>query len=335
MTDAGPIRPRRLRRTAAVRDLVRDTSVTVTNLIYPVFVDATVAEPREIESMPGMFRWPVEEAAVHVAEAARLGIRGILLFGIPSDKDAAGSGADAEDGVVQRAIRLVRERSPGVAVFADLCLCEYTDHGHCGLLGPESESGEREILNDETLPRLVSIAISQARAGADFVAPSGMIDGAVQAIRRGLDEAGYSHVGILAYSVKFASAFYAPFRDAALGAPRFGDRTSHQMDPANGWDALREARLDANEGADMLMVKPALAYLDVVRQCRQEVPELPIVAYNVSGEYAMIRAAAARNWLDERRVVMEVLTGLRRAGAQLVVTYHAMDVARWLRAEEG
>lgn len=313
---------------------MRDTTVAVTDLIYPVFVDATLSEPHEVESMPGICRWPVDAAAAHAAEAARLGIRGILLFGIPSEKDAMGSRADAADGVVQRTIRTVRERSPDLAVFADLCLCEYTDHGHCGLLGPPTGSGEREILNDETLPRLVSIAISQARAGADFVAPSGMIDGAVRAIRRGLDEAGFPHVGILAYSVKFASALYGPFRDAALGAPRCGDRTTHQMDPANARDALRGARLAAGEGADMLMVKPALAYLDIVRRCREVVPEVPIVAYNVSGEYAMVRAAAARNWLDERRVVMEVLTGLRRAGADLVVTYHAMEVARWLRTEE-
>lgn len=330
--EPGTARPRRLRRTATLRALVRETTVTLDDLIYPVFVSDLVDEPTDIESMPGIRQWPPNEVADHVQAVYALGIRAILLFGIPARKDERGSGADAPDGVVQRAVEAIRDRLPDVVLITDLCLCEYTDHGHCGLLGEGAEGAEPDILNDESLGRLVSIALSQAAAGADLVAPSGMIDGAVGAIRRGLDAAGFVHIGILAYSSKFASAFYGPFRDAAQGAPRFGDRRTHQMDPANSRDALRETELDMLEGADLLMVKPALAYLDIIRQCREQVPELPLVAYNVSGEYAMVKAAAERNWLDERRVVEEVLTGMKRAGADLIITYHAPDVARWRRA---
>lgn len=333
--DAGAPRPRRLRRTPAIRALVRETKLSVDDLVAPVFVSDAIDGPTEIESMPGIRQWPVREVADHVQELRSLGIRAVILFGIPAEKDARGSGADATDGVVQRACRDLRERLPDLSIITDVCLCEYTSHGHCGLLGEDPEGGDPVILNDETLPRLVSIAVSHARAGADIVAPSGMIDGAVGAIRVGLDTRGHVDTAILAYSSKYASAFYGPFRDAAHGAPAFGDRRSHQMDPANSRDALRENELDMLEGADMLMVKPALAYLDIIRQTREQVPELPLVAYNVSGEYAMVKAAAQRRWLDERAVVQEALIGMKRAGADLIITYHASDVARWLRAPTG
>ncbi|MEE9208454.1 MAG: porphobilinogen synthase [Gemmatimonadota bacterium] len=326
--DALVHRPRRLRGTAAMRDLVRETTLTASDLIYPLFVSEVASEPVAIESMPGVMQWPVSQVADHAAAAAELGIRAVLLFGIPSAKDPVGTGADAENGVVQQAIRAIRERTPELVVVSDVCLCEYTDHGHCGLLGgPETDP---VVLNDATLPRLVSSAVSHARAGADVVAPSAMLDGMVGAIRAGLDESGFQDTAILSYSAKYASAFYGPFRDAAEGAPRFGDRRSHQMDPANTREALRENELDVLEGADMLMVKPALAYLDVVRQTREQFPEVPLAAYNVSGEYAMVKAAAERGWLEEERVVMEILTGMKRAGADLVITYHAVDAARWM-----
>lgn len=328
-------RPRRLRRTAGLRALVRETHLTLDDLICPLFVSETLTVPEPIESMPGVRQWPVDAVADQARELEDLGIRAVLLFGIPASKDARGSGADARDGVIQRAVRLIRQRSPELVVITDLCLCEYTDHGHCGLLSDPGPLGSPEILNDETLPRLVSTAISQAEAGADLVAPSGMIDGAVGAIRVGLDLAGFENTGILAYSTKFASAFYGPFRDAADGAPRFGDRRSYQMDPANAREALRETELDMLEGADLLMVKPALAYLDIIRQAREQVPELPLVAYNVSGEYAMVKAAAERGWIDERRIVSEILIGMKRAGADMIITYHAPDVARWATTTNG
>lgn len=329
--EAGTPRPRRLRRTPALRALVRESRVTVDDLVYPVFVSDAIDTPRDVDSMPGVRQWPIDAAVDHVQEIRSLGIRSVLLFGIPARKDARGSGADADDGVVQRACRALRERLPDLVLITDLCLCEYTEHGHCGLLGEASDGETPEILNDATLPRLVSIAVSQARAGADLVAPSGMIDGAVGAIRVGLDAAGFVDTGILAYSSKYASAFYGPFREAAQGAPEFGDRRSHQMDPANSREALRENELDMLEGADMLMVKPGLAYLDIIRQTREQVPELPLAAYNVSGEYAMVKAAAERGWIDERAVVEEVLVGMKRAGADLIISYHAPDVARWRR----
>jgi porphobilinogen synthase len=330
--EAGTVRPRRLRRTPALRALVRETKLSVSDLIYPVFVAEGIDRPAEIDSMPGIHQWPVEAVADHVQQVRSLGVRAVILFGIPAEKDARGSGADAPDGIVQRACRALRERLPDLVLITDLCLCEYTSHGHCGLLGEAPDGGDPVILNDETLPRLVSIARSQAAAGADLVAPSGMIDGAVGAVRVGLDAEGFVDTGILAYSTKFASAFYGPFRDAARGAPSFGDRKSQQIDPANSRDALRENELDMLEGADMLMVKPALAYLDIIRQTREQVPELPLVAYNVSGEYAMVKAAAERGWIDERAVVEEAVVGMKRAGADLVITYHAPELARWLRA---
>ena len=329
--EAGTPRPRRLRRTPGLRALVRETRLAVDDLVYPVFVSDAIDAPRDIESMPGMRQWPVDAVADHVQQVRALGIRGGILFGVPSHKDPKGSGADDDEGVVQRACRTLRERLPDLVLITDVCLCEYTDHGHCGLLGEPADDEDPEILNDPTLPRLVSIAVSHARAGADVVAPSGMIDGAVGAIRIGLDAAGFVDTAILAYSSKYASAFYGPFRDAAQGAPSFGDRRSHQIDPANSRDALRENELDMLEGADMLMVKPALAYLDIIRQTREQVPELPLAAYNVSGEYSMVKAAAERGWIDERRIVEELLVGMKRAGADLIITYHAPDVARWLR----
>jgi porphobilinogen synthase len=285
--------------------------------------------------MPGVFQLSVERLAEEAADAAALGVRAVLLFGIPARKDAAGSESHARDGIIARAVAAVKDRCPGLVVITDVCLCEYTDHGHCGILNtgsprPVPSLPDGYVLNTETLEVLDRIAISHAEAGADMVAPSGMIDGMVRSIRSALDSRGYAHLPILSYAVKYASSFYGPFREAAQGAPRFGDRRSHQMDPANSREALREAKLDVREGADVLMVKPALPYLDVVRLLRERFPDHPLAAYNVSGEYAMLKAAAANGWLDEKKAVMEVLTGIRRAGADLVVTYHAKEAARWL-----
>jgi porphobilinogen synthase len=318
-------RPRRLRRSPGVRALIRETRLTTDDLILPIFVTHEPRAAHEIPSMPGIFQFSADRAADHAEAGAALGLRAVLLFGIPESKDATGSGAYHPAGVVQRAIQKIRERVPDLVIIADACLCEYTEHGHCGVL-----DSRLEVDNDNTLDVLRRVAVSQADAGADFIAPSGMIDGMVTAIRGALDAAGYSDVGILSYSTKYASAFYGPFRDAAQGAPAFGDRRSHQMDPANAREALRENRLDVEEGADLLMIKPALAYLDIVRQTRDQFPDVPLVVYNVSGEYAMAKAAAAAGWLDERSIVLELLTGMKRAGADLIITYHAMDVARWL-----
>jgi porphobilinogen synthase len=278
--------------------------------------------------MPGVFRWSVDVATDRVEQAVAAGLRAVLLFGIPESKDSVGSGSHDPEGAVQRALRALRERFPDLVLVAGTCMCEYTDHGHCGLLDPRAD-----VDHDATTAVLGRIAVSQAEAGADLVAPSGMIDGQVAAVRAALDEAGHRRVGIMAYSAKYASAFYGPFRDAAQGAPAFGDRRGHQMDPANGGEALREARQDLEEGADMIMVTPALAYLDVVRRVREAFEGVPLVVYNVSGEYAMVKAAAAAGWLAERSVVMEALTGMKRAGADMIITYHALDVARWLREE--
>ena len=324
-TTPGPKRPRRLRRTAALRDLVRETSLDPADLVYPLFVVPGEAVRNPVSSMPGVDQVSVDELETEARELAALGVKAVLLFGIPSAKDLHGTESHAEDGVVQQAIRALKAASPELVVLTDVCMCEYTDHGHCGLL---DESGY--VLNDETLEVLGRIAVSHAEAGADVVAPSGMIDGMVAAIRGVLDSEGQEGVAILSYAVKYASAFYGPFREAAEGAPSFGDRRSHQMDPGNAREALREVALDVEEGADALMVKPALGYLDVVRSVRERFAELPLAAYNVSGEYAMVKAAAANGWLDERAAVLEVLTGIRRAGADLVVTYHAKDAAAWL-----
>ena len=317
---------RRLRRTPALRRLVSETTLDPADLIYPLFVTEVDAAPTEISSMPGVMRWPVDRVAEAAVEAEAAGIVAVLLFGIPSHKDAEGTQADAEDGVIHRAVRAIRDSGFGGVIITDVCLCEYTDHGHCGLLDDEGT-----VLNDATLQRLADTAVSHARAGADIIAPSAMMDGMVTAIRDGLDEAGFVNTPILSYSAKYASSFYGPFRDAADGAPRFGDRRSHQMDPANGREALLEHAADVDEGADILMVKPGLAYLDIVRRTREAFPDHPLAAYNVSGEYSMVKAAAANGWINERAVVLETLTGFRRAGADLVITYHALDAARWLR----
>ena len=322
----GAKRPRRLRRTETLRDLVRETSLEPSDFVYPLFVVAGQDIRRPVASMPGIDQLSVDRLREEAREVAALGIKAVLLFGIPAAKDPHGLESFAEDGVVQQSIRTLKEAQPDLAVVTDVCLCEYTDHGHCGLL---DDAGD--VSNDETLDVLRRIAVSHGEAGADVVAPSGMIDGMVGAIRGALDEEGLQHVAILSYAVKYASAFYGPFREAAEGAPAFGDRRSHQMDPGNAREALREAALDVDEGADGLMVKPALGYLDVVRSVRERFPELPLGAYNFSGEYAMLKAAAANGWLDERAVVLEALTGIRRAGADLVVTYHAKDAAAWLQ----
>jgi porphobilinogen synthase len=322
----GAKRPRRLRRTETLRDLVRETTLEPGDFVYPLFVVAGEDMRRPVESMPGIEQLSVDRLSEEAREIAALGIKAVLLFGIPATKDPHGLESFADDGVVQQAIRTLKDAHPDIVVVTDVCLCEYTDHGHCGLL---DDAGG--ISNDETLDVLRRIAVSHAEAGADVVAPSGMIDGMVGAIRGALDEEALQRVAILSYAVKYASAFYGPFREAAQGAPAFGDRRSHQMDPANAREALREAALDVDEGADALMVKPALGYLDVVRSVRERFPELPLAAYNVSGEYAMVKAAAANGWLDERAAVLETLTGIRRAGADLVVTYHAKDAAAWLQ----
>ncbi len=323
----GVKRPRRLRRTAALRDLVRETTLEPGDLVQPLFVVAGDDVRRPVASMPGVDQRSVDRLATEARELDALGLKAVLLFGIPGSKDPHGLESFADDGVVQQAIRTLKDALPELVVVTDVCLCEYTDHGHCGLL---DDAGD--VLNDETLDVLRRIAVSHGEAGADVVAPSGMIDGMVGAIRGALDDEGLQRVAVLSYAVKYASALYGPFREAAEGAPAFGDRRSHQMDPGNGREALREAALDVDEGADALMVKPALGYLDVVASVRERFPDLPLAAYNVSGEYAMVKAAAANGWLDERAVVLEALTGIRRAGADLVVTYHAKDAAAWLQS---
>ena len=318
------VRPRRLRRTEAIRRMVRETRLSTDHLVLPLFVRPGQGVRKPIASMPGNFQLSVDELVEECREAAGLGIPAVLLFGIPSSKDPVGSEAYAPDGIVQQAIRAVKAALPDLLVVTDVCLCEYTDHGHCGVI----EDGE--VANDPTLELLARMAVSHAQAGADIVAPSDMMDGRVGAIRAALDDEGLDHVAIMAYSAKYASAFYGPFRDAAESPPQFGDRRGYQMDPANGDEALREVELDIAEGADIVMVKPALAYLDIIWRVKQEFG-LPVAAYNVSGEFAMIKAAAANGWLDERRAATEVLTAIRRAGADILITYHAKDLARWLK----
>jgi porphobilinogen synthase len=321
-------RPRRLRGHPRLRDLVKETHLSTFDLIYPLFVYHGRNLRREIPSMPGQYQISVDRLAESLAEVSELGIPGIILFGIPEQKDARGSAAARDDGIVQQAVRLARQVAPDLLVITDLCFCEYTDHGHCG---PLAEIGGRiDVDNDATLPLLVEQAQSHARAGAHMIAPSGMMDGMVGAIREGLDRAGFTHIPIMSYAAKFASGYYGPFRDAAESAPSFGDRRSYQMDPANAREALLEAALDLAEGADILMVKPALAYLDIIYRVKESCG-LPLAAYNVSGEYAMIKAAAANGWIDERRIVLETLTAIKRAGADMILTYHALDVARWLK----
>lgn len=318
------VRPRRLRRSESIRSLVRETIVRPEDLIYPLFVVPPTRETAPIGSMPGVLQMRVRDAVDAARRAFDAGIRAVLLFGLPETKDGIGSSSWDPSGPVQSAIEAIKRHVPEMTVIADVCLCEYTDHGHCGVI--VDRDGVKDVDNDQTLPLLMKQAISFAAAGADFVAPSDMMDGRIGAIRRALDERSMPEVGIMAYSAKFASGFYGPFREAAESAPQFGDRRTYQMDPANGREALREVELDVAEGADIVMVKPALAYLDIIRQSRDRFP-LPIAAYNVSGEYSMVKAAAERGWIDGPRVMQEILTSIKRAGADLIITYHAMEFA--------
>lgn len=319
------LRMRRLRQSEGIRRLVRHTYLQLDDLIYPIFVSEGHNVRNPIPSMPGIYQLSLDRVLEEAEEVVGLGIPAILLFGIPETKDEVGSQAYAEQGIVQKAVKEVKGKYPELVVITDVCLCEYTSHGHCGLV----EKGE--IKNDETLELLALTALSHAQAGADIVAPSDMMDGRVYAIRQKLDEKGYSHIPIMAYSAKYASCFYGPFRDAAGSAPQFGDRRSYQMDPASSIEqALEEVRLDLAEGADMVMVKPALAYLDVIRRVRDAFAA-PVVAYNVSGEYAMVKAAAQNGWLDEKKTVREMMLGMKRAGSDMIITYHAKDVAKWIR----
>ncbi|MCS6976675.1 MAG: porphobilinogen synthase [Gemmatales bacterium] len=322
------LRLRRLRQHPVLRDLVRETTLDVGDLIQPFFVRPGSGVRREIGSMPGQFQLSVDQL-LREAEAVRdLGIRACILFGIPDSKDPEGSSALNEQGIVAQAVRALKRNLPDLLVITDECFCEYTSHGHCGLLS--ERTGRLDVDNDRTLEILARQCVVHAQAGADVVAPSGMMDGMVRAIRAGLDAAGFEHVPILSYAAKYASAFYGPFREAAESPPQFGDRRSYQMDPANSDEALREVALDLQEGADMVMVKPALAYLDIVRRVKDRF-QVPVAAYNVSGEYALVKAAAERGWIEERRIVLEVLTAIRRAGADMILTYHAREVAHWLR----
>jgi porphobilinogen synthase len=316
-------RPRRLRRLDNLRRLVRETRLAADDLIYPLFVVHGQGIREEIDSMPGTHHWSLDLLPAEAEEVAGLGIPGVILFGIPAVKDAIGSEDFDDHGIVQEAIRTIKSAVPELAVITDVCMCQYTDHGHCGIVEDD------RVLNDETLEVLARVAVSHAAAGADVVAPSAMMDGQVAAIRSALDEAGFTQVAILSYAAKYASAFYGPFREAAECTPQFGDRQGYQMDPANAREALREVTLDIDEGADMVMVKPALPYLDIIRQVR-EAFDYPLAAFSVSGEYAMVKAAAQRGWIDERRVTLELLTAIKRAGADMILTYFAKDVARWL-----
>ena len=324
MTKFPTVRLRRTRQNEKLRGLVRETRLAVDQLIYPLFIAEGIHEPHEIASMPGIVQWPLEQLGRETERIASLGIPAVLLFGIPSEKDEVGSQAYNSRGIIQEAIRLLKSVNPEMLVITDVCLCEYTSHGHCGLIHNGS------VQNDTSLELLARMALTHAEAGADLVAPSDMMDGRVGAIRHVLDEQGFNQTPIMAYSAKFASAFYGPFREAAGSTPQFGDRRAYQMDPSNVREALREVELDIAEGADIVMVKPAMAYMDVIRQVRDRY-DLPVAAYNVSGEFAMIKAAAQNGWIDERRVAMEVLTGIKRAGADMIITYFAPDVARWLK----
>jgi len=330
-------RTRRWRHSKGLRAMLRQVHLRPTDLICPIFVTHGENIKAEISSMPGQFQFSLDQLPREIEAIQSAEIPAVILFGIPEVKDAQGSGAFAEDGIIQRAVAAIKAQAPELVVITDVCLCEYTDHGHCGIThaptgAPKTpDLPEGYLLNDDTLPLLAKIAVSHARSGADIVAPSGMIDGMVAVIREALDTEHFEHVAIMAYSVKYSSAFYGPFRDAADGAPQFGDRKTHQMDFAESRQAMREAQLDVDQGADFLMVKPALAYLDMVSRLHQGFPELPLVAYNVSGEYSMIKAASRNGWLDEQETVLEMLTGMKRAGADLIITYHAKDVGTWLK----
>ena len=323
------IRLRRLRHNPLLRRMVRETALSIDDLIYPLFVRPGRGVRNEIASMPGNYQLSVDTLVDEVGQAADLGVRAFILFGIPAHKDATGSSALKDDGIVQQALRALREAfKDQIVLISDECFCEYTDHGHCGVLS--KQTGRLDLDNDATLPLLAKQCVSHAKSGADLVAPSGMLDGMVKAIRAGLDEAGFSHLPILSYAAKYASAFYGPFRDAAESPPQFGDRGSYQMDAANGDEAMREVALDLAEGADIIMVKPALAYLDIIRRVKQRFG-VPVAAYSVSGEFAMVKAAAQKGWIDERRIALEILTSIKRAGADMILTYFARDAATWLR----
>ncbi|WP_066292775.1 porphobilinogen synthase [Bacillus sp. FJAT-29937] len=317
-------RHRRLRQSPNMRALVRENHLSTDDLIYPIFIAEGQNIKREISSMPGIYNLSLDHLEEEMNEVVSLGIKSVLLFGIPIEKDECGNQAFHDHGIVQEATRFIKDKFPDVIVIADTCLCEYTSHGHCGVI----ENGQ--VLNDASLDLLVQTAVSQAKAGADIIAPSNMMDGFVAAIRAGLDEAGFENVPIMSYAVKYASAFYGPFRDAADSTPQFGDRKAYQMDPANRMEALREAESDLMEGADFIIVKPGMPYLDIVRDVKNNI-NLPVVIYNVSGEYSMVKAASQNGWIDEERIVMEMLVGMKRAGCDLIITYHAKDAARWLR----
>ena len=318
------LRPRRLRRSENIRAMVRETELSVKDFVYPIFVVPGENIKEEIPSMPGCFHLSVDRAVEQAKELSALGIPSVEVFGLPEYKDEIGSSAWDATSPVQRAIAAIKKAEPALIVVGDVCLCQYTSHGHCGKL-----SGH-EVENDATLPLLARTAVSQAEAGADIVAPSDMMDGRIAALREALDENGFSQVSIMSYAVKYASGYYGPFRDAADSAPSFGDRRAYQMDPANVREAMKEVALDLAEGADIIMVKPALAYLDIVRRVRDAI-DRPVAVYNVSGEYAMVKAAAANGWIDEKRIVLETLTGMKRAGADIIITYHAIDAAKWLQ----
>lgn len=321
-------RLRRLRHNANVRDLIRETQLTTNDLVLPLFIRHGKNLKKPITTMPGHYQFSIDHLAEEITSITQLGIKSVLLFGIPAEKDSYGTSGYTADGIIQTAIATIKEIAPELLVMTDVCCCEYTDHGHCGVI--TEQHGQHDVHNDQTLDLLVKQAVSHAQAGADIIAPSGMIDGVVQAIRNGLDNANFQHIPILSYSVKYASALYGPFREAAEGTPQFGDRRTHQMDIANSNEALRECALDILEGADMLMVKPAHTYLDVIARVKQAYPALPLAAYHTSGEFAMLKAAAEKGWLNERDTALEVLTAIRRAGADFVITYYAKEVAEWL-----
>ena len=318
---------RRLRATPAMRKMVRETRLSAADMIYPIFVEEGEGMTAPVESMPTVYRYSIDRLEEILPQIAESGIAGLLIFGVPKHKDEVATEAYCDEGVTQQAIRYIKKNYPELIVIADVCLCEYTNHGHCGVI-----CGEK-ILNDETLPLLSKMAVSMAKAGADIIAPSDMMDGRVAAIRAALDENGYIDVPIMSYSAKFASGYYSPFRDAADSAPSFGDRKTYQMDPANRREALREIADDIEEGADMVMVKPALPYLDILREAR-DMTDLPLAAYNVSGEFSMVKAAAKLGWIDEKRIVMENMTAIKRAGADIIITYHALEAAKWLREDD-
>lgn len=324
MSELSFLRHRRLRQSEVLRALVRETTLSTDDFIYPLFIVEKDGVKEEVSSMPGVYQMSLQYLEEEMNELDSLRIRSVILFGVPNKKDELGTEAYAEEGIVQRAIRQIKKTHPHMLVIADTCLCEYTSHGHCGVIH------DREVVNDESLKLLAKTAVTQAEAGADIIAPSNMMDGFVIAIRQALDEAGYKHIPIMSYAVKYASSYYGPFRDAAESTPQFGDRKTYQMDPANRREALKEALTDVAEGADMLIVKPALSYLDIVYEVKNHM-NLPIVAYNVSGEYSMVKAAAERGWIDEKQLVMETLTSMKRAGADLIITYHAKDLATWLK----